>query len=87
MASIFVVVVVVINAQLEPEKLQTFHFAYEFNYPLWIIGYIEDFNAIIFAFGFVHSLIQLTETVADEVFQRPNVIFILADDLVRVKKN
>lgn len=49
------------------------------------IGNIEDFTAIIFAFGFVHSLIQLTETVADQVFQRPNVIFILADDLVRVK--
>lgn len=50
------------------------------------ISFIEDFNAIIFAFGFVHSLIQLTETVADHVFQRPNVIFILADDLVRVEK-
>ncbi|KAG4069818.1 hypothetical protein HA402_006833 [Bradysia odoriphaga] len=37
--------------------------------------------AIIFAFGFVQSLIQLTETVADQEFQRPNVIFILADDL------
>lgn len=66
------------------KKLQIFYFAYKFNYLLWI-GNIEDFKAIIFAFGFVHSLIQLTETVADQVFQRPNVIFILADDLVRVK--
>lgn len=32
-------------------------------------------------------MIQLTETVADQVFQRPNVIFILADDLVRVNSN
>lgn len=26
----------VVNTQREPEKLQKFHFAYQFNYPLWI---------------------------------------------------